>query len=211
MKIYLKERIGNSDLFTGRKEELSFYLWWIERIKSELSQSLAMFAIRKSGKTAILQRLFNITFHKNDNVIPFYYEIKEYKQWVVDFAQDVFLHFVFQYIAFKSRNAEYLKFSDKYTLALAKEAAKTEGLDYLLPSIDAMEEMVSKENVMFTWEIARNMPISLASRRDEYVVQLFDEFQFINSRIYRDKACTNLMNDLAGSYLGSTLAILVCP
>jgi len=45
-------------------------------------------ARRKMGKTALLERLFNITFFKNDGVIPFYYEIKETKMWVVDFCQD---------------------------------------------------------------------------------------------------------------------------
>jgi hypothetical protein len=203
MKIYLKERIGNPELFTGRKEELKFYLWWIERIKQELSQSTAMFAMRRSGKTAILQRLFNITFHKNDNVIPFYYEIKEYKQWIVDFAQDFFLHLIFQYIAFKSRNDEYLKEPGTYTLELARESAKIEELDYLIRNIDAMESMVDKENTMLSWEIARNTPTSIVSLRNEYAVQLFDEFQYINSKIYRDKACSDVMNDLAGSYLGS--------
>ncbi|HLC16412.1 MAG TPA: hypothetical protein VJL89_09330 [Thermodesulfovibrionia bacterium] len=203
MKYYLKERIGNPDLFTGRKEDLRFYLWWIERIKREISQSTAMFAIRKSGKTALLQRLFNITFHKNDGVIPFYYEIKEFDQWIVSFAQDFFLHFIFQYIAFKSRNPEYLRTNNTYSLARAKESAKKEGLDYLIPSIENMEEAVSKESEMFTWEIARNMPVSIASLYGDYVVQFFDEFQYINSKIYRDKGCTMLMNNLAGSYLGT--------
>ena len=43
------------------------------------------------GQTALLQRLYNITFDKNDGVIPFYYEVKEGKQWAVEFCQDFFL------------------------------------------------------------------------------------------------------------------------
>ncbi len=39
------------------------------------------------GKTALMQRLFNITFHKNPGVIPFYYEIKEGEEWVMSFAE----------------------------------------------------------------------------------------------------------------------------
>ena len=61
------------------------------------------------GKTAIMERLFNITFYKNDGVIPFYYEIKENKMWVGDFCKDFFLTFIYQYIAFKTRKTEYLK------------------------------------------------------------------------------------------------------
>lgn len=30
MQMYLEERIGNPDLFTGRKQELTYFLNWIE-------------------------------------------------------------------------------------------------------------------------------------------------------------------------------------
>ncbi len=71
MKIYLKEKIGNQGLFTGRKRELGHFLKWIEKIKRELSMSTAIVSRRKTGKTALLYRLYNIIFHKNDGVIPF--------------------------------------------------------------------------------------------------------------------------------------------
>ena len=77
MDYALNERIGKPELFTGRKAELTYFLKWIDEIKERKSQSTAMMARRKMGKTAIMERLFNITFHKNDGVIPFYYEIKE--------------------------------------------------------------------------------------------------------------------------------------
>jgi len=80
MKIYLEEKIGDPDLFTGRKKELAFLLNWVEGIKGKLSQSRSLLARRKTGKTAVLQRLFNIVFDQNDQVIPFYYEVKESKQ-----------------------------------------------------------------------------------------------------------------------------------
>jgi len=60
IKIYLEEKIGDPDLFTGRKDELAFLLNWVEGIKGKLSQSRSLLARRKTGKTAILQRLFNI-------------------------------------------------------------------------------------------------------------------------------------------------------
>jgi hypothetical protein len=71
MDYALKERIGKPELFTGRKEELAYFLKWINDIKEEKSQSTALLARRKMGKTALLERLFNITFYKNDGVIPF--------------------------------------------------------------------------------------------------------------------------------------------
>ncbi len=94
MKVWLKERIGNPDMFTGRKRELDYFLNWIDRTRHEISQSTAILSRRKTGKTALLQRLFNITFEKNDGVVPFYFEIRESDQWIGDFAREFFLTFI---------------------------------------------------------------------------------------------------------------------
>ena len=85
-----EERIGSPDLFTGREAELAYFLKWINDIKDEKSMSTALLARRKMGKSAIMERLFNITFFKNDGVIPFYYEVKETKMWLGDFCKDFF-------------------------------------------------------------------------------------------------------------------------
>ncbi|MCU0290341.1 MAG: hypothetical protein MUF15_28675, partial [Acidobacteria bacterium] len=114
--------------FTGRKNELAFFLKWIDDIKEEKSQSTAILARRKMGKTAIMERLFNITFYKNDGVIPFYYEVKETKMWMGDFCKDFFLTFIYHYIAFKSRNKEYLDPMEGFAFEKVEEIAKKEGL-----------------------------------------------------------------------------------
>jgi len=36
--------------------------------------------------------------------------------------------------------------------------------------------------------------------QDEILIQMIDEFQYLNRFIYRDEACTNLYVDLAGTY-----------
>jgi len=77
MAFYLQEKIGNPELFTGRKKELAFLMNWVEKIKPQLSKSMAIISRRKTGKTALLQRLYNIIVQSNNGVIPFYYEIKE--------------------------------------------------------------------------------------------------------------------------------------
>ncbi len=60
MKIYLEEKIGDQDLFTGRKEEISSILKWVDMIKPRLSKSTAILSRRKTGKSARFQRLYNI-------------------------------------------------------------------------------------------------------------------------------------------------------
>jgi hypothetical protein len=198
-----EERIGNPDLFTGRKEELAYFLKWINDIKEKKSQSTAVMARRKMGKTAVMERLFNITFFKNDSVIPFYYEIKENDVWVLDFCQDFFLTFIYQYIAFKTRKTEYLKPETRSDIGKTAEIAKKEGLDYLCGIIEDAAHAVSHQKIDILWNIAREAPQTIAFRQKEFIVQMIDEFQFMNALIYWDKEKKNLAKNLAGGYLST--------
>ncbi len=203
MDYVYKERIGNPDLFTGRKKELAFFLKWIDDIKEEKSQSTTLLARRKMGKTAIMERLFNITFYKNDGVIPFYYEIKENDIWIVDFCIDFFLTFIYQYMAFKSRKINYLGRDRSNSLEEAKKAAINEGLDYLTRIIENVEYAVYHDYVDILWGTVREAPKTIAHSENEFIVQMIDEFQFLNAMIFWDKAKTNLARNLAGGYLST--------
>ena len=203
MDYALKERIGKPELLTGRKEELAYFLKWINEIKDEKSQSTAILARRKMGKSAIMERLFNITFYKNDGVIPFYYEIKETKMWVVDFCIDFCLTFVYQYIAFKTRNAGYLRSYEKGNLEKAKKLAESEKLNRLVELISGIEYAVHHDYHGILWETAREAPKMIAASENEYIVQMIDEFQFLNAMIYRDKEMKIPAKDLAGGYLST--------
>jgi hypothetical protein len=192
-------------LFTGRKQELVYFLKWISDIKERKSMSTALLARRKMGKTALLERLFNITFYKNDGVIPFYYEIKESKMWVVDFCQDFFLTFIYHYIAFKSRKREYLRPETRSDFNKAIAIAKQEGLDYLCGIIEDAAHAVVHEKIDILWNIAREAPQTIAFRQNEFILQMIDEFQFMNAMIYWDKAKSDnqLADTLAGGYLST--------
>ncbi|MDQ1354654.1 MAG: hypothetical protein QG657_4963 [Acidobacteriota bacterium] len=203
MDYAFKERIGKPELFTGRKEELTYFLKWIDDIKEEKSQSTAILARRKMGKTAILERLFNITFFKNDGVIPFYYEIKENEMWVGDFCQEFFLTFIYQYIAFKTRKTSYLGRDKRNSLKDAKQAAINEGLDYLTGLIEDVEYAIHHDYVDMLWNTVREAPKTIAYSENEFIVQIIDEFQFLNAMIYWDKAKKNPADTLAGGYLST--------
>jgi hypothetical protein len=203
MEYAKEERIGNPALFTGRKEELAYYLKWINDIKERKSMSTAVMARRKMGKTAIMERLFNITFFKNDGVIPFYYEIKENDVWVVDFCKDFFLTFIYHYIAFKSRKTGYLIPEEKHNFEKVKTIAVNEGLDYLVGIIDSVKYAVEHEYVDGLWETVRTAPHTIAERQKEFIVQMIDEFQFMNALIYWDRDKKNLAKNLSGGYLST--------
>jgi len=202
MKTWLEERIGNPDLFTGRKKELSYLLNWTDRIKRRLSQSTAILSRRKTGKSALLERLYNITFDKNDGVVPFYFEIREADQWILDFSIEYFLTFVWQYLAFRTRKQEYLEYS-KVNLARAEKALKKEKLVYLSDLTEDVRVTVEDGRADNLWNLVRDAPRMVARHYDERVLQIIDEFQFLNRHIFRDRACRDCMGNLAGSYLGT--------
>ncbi|MDM8550425.1 hypothetical protein QUF72_10120 [Desulfobacterales bacterium HSG2] len=199
MQIWLKEKIG--DLFAGRRKELAHFLDWTDGIKREVSQSTAILSRRKTGKTVLLQRLFNMIFEKNDKVIPFYFGIRQTDRWIGDFAKDFFLTFIYQYVAFKTRNREYLLSDRVRTLDEASEISEKEGLGYLTKMIRVMHKAYQEEDTDSLWEIARKAPRGIAEHADERAVQMIDEFQFINRFIFWDKEKTRRAKNLAGSYL----------
>jgi hypothetical protein len=109
---------------------------------------LALLARRKTGKTALMERLFNIISDKNDGVIPFYYEVKNEKIWMVDFCQDFFLTFIYPYMPFKTRNVEYVPPTDKSDFKITIHIAQKEGLDYLIDVIEG----VARANFFLTFK-----------------------------------------------------------
>ena len=198
MEMYLGEKIGDPNLFTGRKKELKSLIKWAEMAKDRHSFSTTMLSRRKTGKSALMQRLFNIVFHENDGVIPFYYEIKEFPQWIVTFSQDFFLNFIFQYMAFKTRKSAYI--SSLKSFNGAAKIAHNEGLEYLIEYIEHVQNQVKEEDVHNIWDMVRDAPRMISFARNEQVIQLIDEFQYINRYIYHDKKRTDRLSTLAGSY-----------
>jgi len=200
MKIYLEEKIGNPSLFTGRIHELRSLLKWIDRISPKLAKSKALISRRKTGKSALMQRLYNIVFEKNGGVIPFYYELHETDQWIVDFSKDYFFTFIYQYLAFKTRNTEYfLHMNDGFEKTI--HAVEKEKLTYLISHIESLANAEAQNNFDILWNIARDAPRMIVQHHDERVVQMIDEFQFLNHYIYWDIEKQRRAKGLAGSYL----------
>ncbi|NPV53055.1 MAG: hypothetical protein HPY71_05980 [Firmicutes bacterium] len=196
----IEERIGQPELFVGRREELSFLEEWVDNIPRKLSRSTALLSRRKKGKTALVERLYNIVYTLNGKVIPFYFEVKEGSKWIVDFAEVFYATFISHYIGFKTRNPGLCrKSSNLDTLA---EQARKHGLDVVADDIPLFKEKLARTHMVDTiWDHAQSAPHRIASVTGDYIVQIIDEFQFLNSEIYWDREKTRVANDLAGSYL----------
>jgi len=110
MQYPLHEKIGDPDLFVGRKEEFESFHEWIEKMPRLMAQSRVLLARRKSGKTALVQRLFNQLWSANGRVIPFYFSIPETAIWYPAFALMYYRTFATQYISFLERDSELMQY-----------------------------------------------------------------------------------------------------
>ncbi len=99
----LEEKIGDPSLFCGRRKQLDLLLGWADKIPDKASKSRALLGRRKCGKTALMQRLFNILWNRNDKVIPLYIEVRDTDQWLLRFSDTYLRTYLSQYFSFKNR------------------------------------------------------------------------------------------------------------
>jgi len=197
LTIALAEEIGNPDLFIGRKQELDFYLKWAHGSKDLLSKSQALLSRRKKGKTALVQRLFNILYSQADpKLIPFFFRVPERPLSTVGFGLEFYRTFLSQYLGFTRREPKLI--NDLLGMSELKEWVKDD--PYLSRDILRMEEAMATapESV---WSHAQAAPHRFATFHDIRIVQIIDEFQYMNRFIYNDSALTSQV-DLCHSYMG---------
>ncbi len=216
----LAEEIGDPDLFVGREEEMKRLLKWAAGTKRRISKSMGILSRRKKGKTALLQRFFNILYTRNDpQLIPFYYRIPEGRQTVLDFTESFYRRILTQYFAFTTRTPGWVRLvlpMDK----LKELAAPDEDLAL---DIRAMEDMLERAPTS-SWIFAQETAHRISQAKDVRILQILDEFQYMNKYVVTDNdskqvelLCHSYMGAaeskfspqiVAGSYIGWLEAIL---
>ena len=119
------------------------------------------------GKTALMERLFNILFHQNGeglegHVIPFYYEIREGSMWALPFAKDFLMTFLYQYLAYKTRNTQYLRMHGRENYDRSKSLFQKEGFEYIVDILEEAEYCEKHKDYDGMWMIAREAPKVIA-------------------------------------------------
>ena len=178
----LAEEIGDPDLFVGREKEMARLLKWADGTKRRISKSMGILSRRKKGKTALLQRFFNILYNRNDpRLIPLYYRIPEGYIKKSDFARNFYRRQLSQYFAFTTRTPEWvnqvLSFAELRDLARADRHAA----DDLRRMEDILENAPGE-----VWEHAREAMHRIAVARDVRILQILDEFQYMNKYVVSD-------------------------
>lgn len=198
----LPEQIGEPDLFVGRKKEFDYFLGdWYRLVEKNFAQNQAIISRRKKGKTAFLQRLFNILWSAGverkkgeRDVIPFYFSVPDEIITQGDFARRFFTQFVNHYYSYKTQNPEYIK------VPMTFNEIETRVKDDLILLLFKQIKSYEKENEWaLMWHLASRAPSTIARDRGEKIVQIIDEFQNINEYVYdKDK---DRLNKMSGTYM----------
>jgi len=193
----LTEEIGDPDLFVGRKAELARLMDWAAGVKRRLSKSTGILSRRKMGKTALLQRFFNILYTRNDpQLIPFYVRIHEEPIRRFDFAVSFYRRLLTQYFAFTTRTPEMVK--KPLPFAELKELARDDR--HVADDIRVMEDIVENFPAE-AWQYAREAGDRISALNDVRIIQILDEFQYLDKWI-RDDYDSGRVVKLCASYLG---------
>ncbi len=197
----LEERIGEPRLFCGRKREMELLLNWVSKIPKKLSKSRALLGRRKSGKTAIMQRLFNILWNRDSNVIPFYFEVQDQNRWLLHFSEDYFRTFLSQYLSFLTRTPLPLN-NVPWKWNLLEDMAREVNNRHILDQIETFREYSEKENEHQAMILAFGAPSWFAGYDRKFFVVMIDEIQYMTEYIYYDKARSVQAVNLPGAFHG---------
>ncbi len=196
----LSEKIGEPDLFVGREKEFRLLNKWLSNIPKRLSKSRVILARRKSGKTAIVQRIFNQLWSENGAIIPFYFSFEESKIWYPNLAIDYYCAFASQYISFLQRDSCLVK------TPLSLEEIKEYGLaNTIKPLVRDIEFLLQNRKIGgnhdLMWKTACSAPHRFAAVYEKRFLVILDEFQYITQSVYRDEKCEGKPDEsLPGSY-----------
>jgi len=199
MKYPLQEKIGNPDLLVGRDKEFEDLGKWTGNIPKKLSGSRVILARRKSGKTAIVQRIFNRLWSENGEVIPFYFDMTENPVWYPDLAVKYYCTFASQYISFSERDETLVR------KPLSLEKIREYGVKKSVPSlVDDVDSILWAKKMEFhtsAWETACGAPHRFADVYDQRFLVIIDEFQNFAGYVYPDQNFqTDPIRSLPGSF-----------
>jgi hypothetical protein len=206
----LKERIGDPSIFCGRNKEMTLLMNWVNKIPLQRAKSKALLGRRKSGKTAIMERLFNILWNQHERrIVPFYYEVKDQNTWLLHFADDYIRTCLTQYISFLTRSALPLN-REVWDWDVLLQKAETLNNHSIIKRIDLFHKYYNKENEHQAINIAVGTPYWFCGEDGYNFVIMIDEIQYMTKYIYKDKEETIQAYNLPGIFHGM-VELKFCP
>ncbi|MBV7335147.1 hypothetical protein KFU94_44295 [Chloroflexi bacterium TSY] len=176
-----------SEWFVNRKEELDRYWKWATRFPNRIKGSEALIGLRRTGKTAILHKLFNRLFYEQNRMMPIYISFARYVNrpepiGAYEFAKEYFTGFIRSYLAFRYRQPDLLNNNIQYEqLRDFSEKIKDElALEWFrVYELELSSTQNTRAHSIMQWVI--NFPKGYAWNHDIPMVIIIDEFQVLTS------------------------------
>ncbi len=198
------EEIIHEEEFTGRRNELHYYEDWIKNIGRGTSESTALIAPRRIGKTVLLDKLVNIVFSRPEyKVAPFYFKVTREEISLRRFLLEYATTFFRQYIAYCLEDPflyrdRGVKLKGLLKIKSAHHAVKT-AQHYIEVFNSNYYEGDIEENRNH-WESFIVFPETIASLTGIRVAVIIDEFQDMKSYIFDTDNMSMGAVDLTATY-----------
>ncbi|MEM7537246.1 MAG: hypothetical protein AAF639_34055 [Chloroflexota bacterium] len=172
--------------FVNRQEYLDYFWKWGNNIPAPGGSSVAFAGLRRTGKTAILHRVFNRLFNEQDQVLPVFitFEPYLYRPGMIttyEFAEHYFKSYLRNYFAFRYRQPEMLNETVELTHLrhFANEAQDKIALKSLMDYDMLVEDKKSRfrSTNLAAWVI--NVPKGRAGVNNMPTAMFIDEFQIL--------------------------------
>lgn len=197
----LEEPAG--EWFVNRLRDLDSLWKWTSGIPQPgPRRSYALVGGRRTGKTAILHKLFNRLFHEQEQVMPIYVSFVQYLHrsehiTAFEFAEEYFSSYLRSYLAFRYDMPKLFasEVQLEYLRNVVNQQADELALEWLeLYDITLSSRHMPGHNIM-QWVI--NFPKGYALRHKMPTIIFIDEFQVL-TRVYNSDE--GLMRDLTDSF-----------
>lgn len=186
------EEIGG-EWFVNRTEELDLFWDWATSIPERVKGSQALIGLRRTGKTAILHRLFNRLFHEQDRVLPVYISFSRYLKRTEpinadQFAEEYFTGLLRSYLAFRYRLPALIRERIEYDqlFKLTEQQADELALEWcrLYEGAKFRKDPYVRAHSLMQWVI--NFPKGYAWGHDLPMAMIIDEFQVLTKVLNPD-------------------------
>ncbi|MEM7533957.1 MAG: ATP-binding protein [Chloroflexota bacterium] len=191
--------VGN--LFVNREQEFEMYAEWIRHIPDMPSNSYALVGRRRTGKTAVLVRLYNHLFFKQERVMPVYISFAEYLNpkkplTMIDVAEHFLSSYLLCYLAFQYRRPDLMQEKPRidFIRTLAAELNDVVVIERLKMFDTALAEQTTSTSPV---KVAINAPKTIAGLYNQFTAVIVDEFQVLTN-VYDEKR--NIWYDLTDSF-----------
>ncbi|MBV7329332.1 hypothetical protein KFU94_13995 [Chloroflexi bacterium TSY] len=188
------------DLFVDRHDELEMFWKWATDIPKFSLHSFALIGRRRTGKTAILIKLFNRLFYEQKKVLPVFISFAQFlhRQEPLssyEFAEHYFSGYIRSYFAFRYREPMFLR--QRYRFNELRQFAHQVSDEYALNLFKRYDSAADRPIPFGLVDWVINFPSGEAAVNDMPTAMIVDEFQVLTN-VYDPRQ--DIHHDLTDSF-----------